>query len=251
MRRIESIEELEALPEGTEVRVQLASGNRNTTVWKRNAAGFESQGSTLQTRFFSGYVADGKVTATEPERPSVPGDWWQFGRYHYLHLFTHENGQLELSEWYRHNFRQVNTFTADFFTARQVQGMTRIAGAPAEVSLIGPHVDSVTGALFRHMESLRPQVEKERVPVTVTAWGTARPSQAGTRKAINAQRGATIERPLVPWRVRYTYHTWLPVGTCGCGTVDMAKVENLLPDYLIESTVQAECPYSSEPSLFT
>jgi hypothetical protein len=77
---ISSMESLDAMPVGSQIRVE--SRNAGRLVFDRTEQGWAREGTPLPTSFFAGYLTDGKVADMANLTPTV-GSWYESARYWY------------------------------------------------------------------------------------------------------------------------------------------------------------------------
>jgi hypothetical protein len=84
-----TLEALEGLDEGAEILVRSRQlGNRQ---WTKAASGeFVREGAGVPASFFTGYIAEGRVTKVD-NTPARPGDWYMQTRYDY-YIWRHNTG---------------------------------------------------------------------------------------------------------------------------------------------------------------
>jgi len=82
---IDSLDALDALPEGAQIR--LRSVARGTTLWTKNDnGGWVSNTGTVSSTLLVGYAVEGRITRYD-NTPLGPGDWFMYRRY--LYHLTH------------------------------------------------------------------------------------------------------------------------------------------------------------------
>jgi hypothetical protein len=165
---IQTEAELSALPEGTQIRVQSGRGTR---AWTRVSNGLRSETDVLGVQMFVGYLAEGRVHTVDPERPSVPGDWWAYNRYVYLHMSVSPDGQHRVMEWYRNQWRGVQSRPANFFRP-SLRDMVRLAGPPDSLVTPAAALGTLVIELLPAPEQAKPE-KPESVEFTVTVTGRA------------------------------------------------------------------------------
>lgn len=106
MNAINTIEELEAVPEDHRVLVTIA---RTRTVWQRTPKGFTRDGVEVKPLYFEGYLTKGRVQKYEDRSPT-PGDWITSGRYHY-YVVSVEGDRAWVARFYRNQFREFRYHT--------------------------------------------------------------------------------------------------------------------------------------------
>lgn len=167
---ITSPEELEALPVGDQIRIRGAGAG----VWTRVEGGFSTaDGAVVGLRFFAEYVKASAVTRQEPDRPSVPGDWWQYGRYNYLHLNTQPTGSVAVGQWRGVTWHTVTSVNPAWFAR---QGAVRLPGPPSGLVVNPAELTLIVDGLLTQFQPEPPEPPKvTEFKVTVTGASTAPP----------------------------------------------------------------------------
>lgn len=183
MNAINTIEELEAVPEDHRVLVTIASAR---TVWQRTPKGFTRDGVEVKPLYFEGYLTKGRVQKYEDRAPT-PGDWITTGRYHY-YVVSVEGDRAWVARCYRQQFREFRYHTLVDLTPT-VDGAIDFmdpARLPDTIKPLMPVLEqvraeraSLTEAQKRvaELEDMRAQREAEaavpaRVEVLLTLEGT-------------------------------------------------------------------------------
>lgn len=136
---ISTVEELEALPPGTEVAVTSASLGRKT--WLRTEKGWNRRGATLPSNMFLGSISAGKVARADQVLPEE-WSWWRYDDHFCVVVSTDAHAHTA----------QVARFTGPRWTGF-VDGMVRSQFGPGFWQRIEPQpwMRSVEGLLIQHL----------------------------------------------------------------------------------------------------
>lgn len=260
---ITSMEELTALPEGTEIRIR----SRQHGVWRavKSADGdWLRDNSPVAAHFFVGYVAEGRVDRLD-NTPIRPGDWLSNRRYVYFIVDENPEGLLSTLTWYQGEFRGTQTYTQDQISPNRNHNMTRIDQPPAGVANQAG-IMAVVNAFMEVSENLRQRLaevppplpqkdeapKQERIMVTVHVNGRSLVPEPNARAAAGLPRSATLVEVHADWEYTYRYPVDGAPEACPCqASLDLTKVEAGLPPNTAQWNARASCVYGEYNPLTT
>lgn len=233
---ITTMEELEALPTGTTIKV--ANRRLGNKMYTRSAGGFTVDGTEIEAAYFVGHVTAGQVTNYAHGDPET-GDHFVAGRHRYIVIGVDD--EVHLMQFHGDGWQSILhrplTETRGFRWTRVAPADrpawhdqafalgTQMRSMQAENERLAAEVNSTVRDLRAAQRDLTRFRESRAAQVQVVVTGVTRlPLE---KAAGEVPEKATVVDVVASWRREFTITTE-PVSGCQCGTVTRAKVAEML-----------------------